>query len=154
VSVETGKSEDAVTDALDLSVAGEHFDRVVGLEYDEIGSDRVTGRVVVDERHHQPTGVVHGGVYTTVVESLASYGAALWAYENLGGQIAVGLSNTTDFLRAHRSGTLRAVAEPVHRGRSQQLWQVTISRESDGKSVARGQVRLQNVTLDELAGRG
>lgn len=131
-----------------------HFDQAVGLEYAEVGQDRVTGTVEVGPHLHQPNGIVHGGVYASVVESLASVGAAVWAYQNLGGKIAVGLSNATDFLRAHREGRLLGEAEPVHRGRSQQIWQVTIRRESDGEPVARGQVRLQNVALDELSRRG
>jgi uncharacterized protein (TIGR00369 family) len=59
------------------------------------------------------------------------------------GQV-VGVSNQTDFLRAVRTGTLRAVGEPIHRGRLQQLWLVEI-RDEDERLVARGQVRLQNI---------
>ena len=58
---------------------------------------------------------------------------------------AVGVSNTTDFLRPVRTGKLWVDATPVYRGRRQQLWQVTVKRESDGKLAARGQVRLQNL---------
>jgi 1,4-dihydroxy-2-naphthoyl-CoA hydrolase len=141
-------------DLIGVPVRDEHFDALVGLEFDEIDGDRVTGWIEIGDRHHQPTGIVHGGVYASVVEALASTGAAVWAYQNLDGQIAVGLSNSTDFLRAHRQGRIDAVAEPIHRGRTQQLWQVTLTRASDGKPVARGQVRLQNVTLEDVASRG
>ena len=55
------------------------------------------------------------------------------------------VSNATDFLRPHRSGRLQVVAVPIQQGRTQQLWQVEIRRPEDGKLVARGQVRLQNV---------
>jgi uncharacterized protein (TIGR00369 family) len=58
----------------------------------------------------------------------------------------VGVSNLTDFLRPHREGRVDAIASPVFVGRTQQLWAVEISRASDGKLVARGQVRLQNLT--------
>jgi uncharacterized protein (TIGR00369 family) len=58
---------------------------------------------------------------------------------------AVGLSNKTDFLRATTEGVLLGTATPIHRGRTQQLWQVDVTRETDGKLVAQGQVRLQNV---------
>ena len=62
------------------------------------------------------------------------------------------MNNSTDFLRAVREGTLRAVAEPVHRGRLQQLWLVEIRDESE-RLVARGQVRLQNIPdVDRLGG--
>jgi 1,4-dihydroxy-2-naphthoyl-CoA hydrolase len=134
--------------------AQEEFARIIGLEFGDISGDRVEGWIEVGPRHHQPNGIVHGGVHATVVETLASVGAAVWAYENLDGRVAVGLSNTTDFVRAHRTGRLDAVAEPLHRGRSQQLWDVRITRDDDGALVARGQVRLQNVQLDEIAGKG
>jgi acyl-coenzyme A thioesterase PaaI-like protein len=58
---------------------------------------------------------------------------------------AVGVTNVTAFLRPHRSGRLDVVAVAVQQGRTQQLWQVEIRRPEDGKLVARGQVRLQNV---------
>ena len=51
----------------------------------------------------------------------------------------------TDFLRPQREGRLNVVAEPIQQGRTQQLWQVVITRAEDGKAVARGQVRLQNI---------
>jgi 1,4-dihydroxy-2-naphthoyl-CoA hydrolase len=139
-----------VPPGLEAAASSEHFDRLIGLEYGEVGPDRVTGTLAVGPHLHQPNGIVHGGVYASAVESLASVGAAVWAYQNLDGRIAVGLANATDFLRAHREGGLTGEALPVHRGRSQQIWQVTLVRESDGKAVARGQVRLQNIALGDL----
>jgi uncharacterized protein (TIGR00369 family) len=120
------------------------FDRFLGLVMTGVSSSRVSATLDVEERHHQPYGITHGGVYCSLVESLASMGAALWAMER-GMLGAVGVSNTTDFLRAHRRGRLEAVAVPIHQGRSQQLWQVDVRREADGKPVARGQVRLHNL---------
>ena len=61
------------------------------------------------------------------------------------GQLAVGVTNATDFLRPQREGRLNVVAEPIQQGRTQQLWQVVVTRAEDGKAVARGQVRLQNI---------
>ena len=117
------------------------FVGMVGLEvsYDEDGT--VRGRLPVRRELQQPYGIVHGGVYCTMVETLASHAAALRAMAD--GNIVVGISNTTDFLRATREGVLEAVTEPVHVGRTQHLWQVRIWRDTDGKVVARGQVRLQ-----------
>jgi 1,4-dihydroxy-2-naphthoyl-CoA hydrolase len=128
------------------------FVEMIGLDIQEIGPDRVLAMLDVDERHHQPYGVVHGGVYCSIIETIASYGAVSWASQQ--GIIgSVGVSNATDFLRSHRTGRLRAVATPIHRGRTQQLWQVTIVRDDDGALVARGQVRLQNITdMAVLAG--
>ncbi len=113
----------------------------------EITPDRVVVSLEVTPRHRQPYGLVHGGIYCALIETAVSAGGALWAVnQGFGG--AVGVSNTTDFLRQVRTGTLRVVAVPIHRGRSQQLWEATVTRDSDGKLVAHGQVRLQN--LDEI----
>lgn len=115
-----------------------------GIELTDASVDHCEGRVVVTPNHHQPYGVVHGGVYCTLIETLASTGAALWAMEQ-GMAGAVGLTNKTDFLKAISDGVLLGRATPIHRGRTQQLWQVDVTREADGKLVAQGQVRLQNV---------
>jgi 1,4-dihydroxy-2-naphthoyl-CoA hydrolase len=118
------------------------LDAHLGLEYSELSADRVVITWHVTADHQQPYGIVHGGVYCAVVESAASMGAGLWLGER--GQV-VGVANQTDFLRAVGAGQLTAVATPVHRGRSQQLWTVEISDEQR-RLVARGQVRLQNLT--------
>ncbi len=91
----------------------------------------------------QPMGIVHGGVYCSMVESLASVAAYTWIAANGGGSV-VGVNNNTDFLRAIRGGMVYGTAIPIHRGRRQQLWQVTIV-DADDRLVARGQVRLQNL---------
>jgi 1,4-dihydroxy-2-naphthoyl-CoA hydrolase len=119
------------------------FMRLLEIEFDQRGPTRVAGSVAADGRHHQPWGLVHGGLYTTVVETFATTGA-FEAVKDQGMQ-AVGVSNLTDFVRPHRTGRLEVVATAVHQGRTQQLWQVEIRRPEDRKLVARGQVRLQNV---------
>jgi 1,4-dihydroxy-2-naphthoyl-CoA hydrolase len=118
---------------------------LTGIELTDASVDHCEGRLEIVPDHHQPYGVVHGGVYCTLIETLASTGAALWAMER-GMAGAVGLSNKTDFLRATTDGVLLGRATPIHRGRTQQLWQVDVTRESDRKLVAQGQVRLQNVS--------
>lgn len=126
------------------------FVELLGLRFDEVTPDRVVLSWDVTPALHQPYGIVHGGVYASAVETAASIAAAAWLGER--GQV-VGVSNSTDFLRAVRDGSLRAVAEPVHRGRLQQLWLVEIRDESE-RLVARGQVRLQNIPdADRLGGR-
>lgn len=115
-----------------------------GMEIMDVSIDHAEGRILITPNHQQPYGVVHGGVYCMMIETLASYGAALWAMEN-GMAGAVGLSNKTDFIRATTDGVLLGRATPIHRGRTQQLWQVDITRDTDGKLAAQGQVRLQNV---------
>ncbi|MBC8993797.1 PaaI family thioesterase [Micromonospora chalcea] len=118
------------------------FVALLGLTFDEVSGDRVVIRWKVRPELHQPYGIQHGGVYCSVVETAASIGGALWLGDK--GNV-VGVSNQTDFLRAVRDGELTAVGTPVHRGRSQQLWLVEIT-DADGRLVARGQVRLQNLT--------
>ncbi len=117
------------------------FVELLGLRFDEASGDRVVISWDVTPALHQPYGIVHGGVHASVIETAASVAAAMWLGER--GQV-VGVHNSTDFLRAVREGTLRAVAEPVHRGRLQQLWLVEIRDEGE-RLVARGQVRLQNI---------
>lgn len=132
---------------------GLHLDRfgwdAVGLRWDLLSLGRVVAHIDLEERHHQPFGIVHGGVWCAAVESAASIGAALYA--GLDGQLVVGVSNTTDFLRPHRRGRVEVVAEVVHRGRTQQLWQVVLTRQEDGKPVARGQVRLHQLPAERFA---
>lgn len=120
----------------------------VGIEMLEAGPERVRARVLADRRHHQPYGIVHGGVYCAIVEDVASRGAGLAAAARGHGAGVVGVSNHTDFLRSHDEGELVAEGTPVHVGRSAQLWQVEIRRTRDGALVARGQVRFQ--VLSEL----
>lgn len=126
------------------------FGKLIGLEFLELGADRVTARWTVRPELHQPFGIVHGGVHCSVIESLASTGAALWLGDR--GHV-VGVNNNTDFIRAARDGVLTAEALPVHRGRSQQIWTVTITDASD-RLIARGQVRLQNIQDTGAIGAG
>jgi 1,4-dihydroxy-2-naphthoyl-CoA hydrolase len=117
------------------------LDKLLGLTYIEMSGDRVVISWSITPDQHQPFGIVHGGVYCSVVESAASVGAATWFGDR--GKV-VGVSNHTDFIRSASEGTMTAVATPVHRGRSQQLWLVDITDEQE-RLVARGQVRLQNL---------
>ena len=121
------------------------FMRGAGLEIGEATATRVTGTILAGPDQHTPWGVVHGGVYTTAVESACSTGASLAVLDR--GEFAVGVANQTDFLRPHVEGELRVTATPIQQSRTQQLWQCEIARADDGKLVARGQLRLQNVPL-------
>ena len=121
------------------------FTAATGFVPDEMTGTRVTGVVDLGPDQHTPWGVVHGGVYCSVVESAASIGASTAVVDR--GQFAVGVNNNTDFVRPMTTGVLNVVAEPIQQGRTLQLWQVVLTRADDGKLVARGQVRLQNVPL-------
>ncbi|MDP7701942.1 PaaI family thioesterase [Mycobacterium sp. TY815] len=119
------------------------FDNELGLQFTELTPDSARAQLEVKPKLLQPMGLVHGGVYCSVVESMASVAAYTWLAANGGGNV-VGVNNNTDFLRAIKSGMVYGKAEPIHRGRRQQLWLVTIADEDD-RLVARGQVRLQNL---------
>ena len=125
------------------------FDDRLGLTFTEITPDGIKAQLTVTGDLHQPMGIVHGGVYCAVIESVASTSAYFWLAENGGGDV-VGVNNNTDFLRAISDGTVYAVSQPVHRGRRQQLWLVTITDDRD-RIVARGQVRLQNLAPEAPA---
>jgi 1,4-dihydroxy-2-naphthoyl-CoA hydrolase len=120
--------------------------RLLEIEFEECRPTHVSGSFAADERHHQPWGLVHGGLYTTVIETFATTGAYQAVKDR--GQQAVGVANITDFLRPHRSGRLQVIATAIQQGSTQQLWQVDIRRPEDEKLIARGQVRLQNVEAD------
>ncbi len=116
------------TDDLDRALAGNSpFDAHYGLEVVECGEDLVRGRLPVEPHLHQPTGIVHGGVYASVAEALASSGTN-WAVTP-NGEIGLGMSNDTRFLRPVSEGVLDAVARPIHKGRTTWIWDVTISGE-------------------------
>ena len=121
---------------------GSAFLRAAGLILDEIAAARVTGHLVLGPEHHTPWGIVHGGVYTTAIESAASVGASTAVRDQ--GQVAVGLTNTTHFLRSITEGRVNVEAAALSQGRTHQLWRVDITDES-GRLVAHGEVRLQNV---------
>ena len=121
------------------------FLAALGMEFETVEPSRVVAWIELGPDQHTPWGVVHGGAYTTAIESAASVGASAAVLER--GQFAVGVNNITDFVRPLVRGRVRVVAEPIHQGATQQLWEVNITRAEDGKLVARGQVRLQNVDL-------
>ncbi len=115
------------------------LNRLLGVTFEKVDLDEVIAVLQVGPQHHQPYGLVHGGLYSVLVETVCSAGAGVNAMQR--GEIIVGLDNSTSFIRATREGTLRARGTPVHRGRRSQMWKVEITRD-DGKLVATGRVRL------------
>lgn len=116
------------------------FVAVAGLVVDELSDTCVRGHLDLGAHHHTPWGIVNGGVYTTAVESAASIGASAAVADQ--GRHAVAVNISTDFLRPRTGGRADVLAEPLHQGRNQQLWAVTIR---DEQPIARAQVRLRNV---------
>jgi 1,4-dihydroxy-2-naphthoyl-CoA hydrolase len=126
-----------------LSDYARGFDSELGLTYHEITPDGARAQLEIHDRLLQPWGIVHGGVYCAIVESLSSVAGQMWLEANGGGMV-VGVNNNTDFLRSTSAGTVYGASTPIHRGRSTQLWLTTIT-DADDRVVARGQVRLQNL---------
>jgi uncharacterized protein (TIGR00369 family) len=119
------------------------FMQAAGLVLDNVESSHVTGWIDLGPEHHQPWGLIHGGVYSTAIESAASVGASTAAQDD--GLVAVGVNNNTNFLRSMTDGRVTVDARAIQQGRTQQLWEVRITDDRD-RLVATGQVRLQNIT--------
>src|ERR1700733_13098411 len=118
------------------------FMRVVGLHFEEVSKDRVRGWIDLGPQHHQPMGIVHGGVYAAAFEGAASFGASFGAPA---GYNVVGVHNSTHFIRAVSTGRVILDGTPLQQGRTQQLWDLRITNEADGSLVAVGQVRIANL---------
>jgi uncharacterized protein (TIGR00369 family) len=101
---------------------------LLDIEIVEMSDEQVVATMPVTKKHHQPFGVLHGGVSVVLAESVASVGAYLAAPD---GFVAMGIEINANHIRAVREGTVTAVATPVHRGRSTQVWQVEITGDND-----------------------
>ena len=125
--------------------------QAMGITVTHATPDDVEAELTVGPQHLQPYGVVHGGVYCGLIETLASIGAALYALPR--NQSVVGLENNTSFIRAVRAGAkLRAKATPVTRGRKTQVWNAQVM-DAEDRIVATGRVRLLCLDKNEaLAG--
>ncbi|MBS1869696.1 MAG: PaaI family thioesterase [Actinobacteria bacterium] len=115
------------------------FDAHLGLELLHCDAERVEARLPVRPELRQPLGMVHGGVYATVAEAVASLGTNHGVAAD--GRVALGQSNSCSFLRPILGGAINAVARVRHRGRSSQVWDVELS-DDDGRLCAIGRVTL------------
>jgi 1,4-dihydroxy-2-naphthoyl-CoA hydrolase len=116
---------------IDGAVRG--FDRLYGLELLDYDESEVQARVEVREDLKQPAGLVHGGVYASIAESMTSLATALAVMAE--GNVAMGLSNNTSFLRPITAGVVHAHATRLHRGRSTWVWDVRFS-DDEGRACA------------------
>ncbi|MGZ8648134.1 MAG: PaaI family thioesterase [Solirubrobacteraceae bacterium] len=105
------------------------FDRLYGLELLSYSDEEVRAQVAVRDELRQPAGLVHGGVFASIAETMASM--ATWMAVHEQGQTAQGLSNQTSFLRPIVDGTIHAVARRRHRGRTTWVWEVEITDDDD-----------------------
>lgn len=117
------------TDA-DLAARAEAtLDGTLGFELIEADADGARGRFEVTDRVRQPFGIVHGGAYAAMAESLASVGT--YRAVAAGGMIAVGQSNHTSFLRPVSDGSVTAVGRVRHSGRTSWVWDVDFTDDQD-----------------------
>lgn len=109
------------------------FDRLYGLELLSVSETEVSGRLAVRDEVKQPAGLVHGGVYASIAESLASMATHVAVAGQ--GEMAMGLSNSTSFLRPVTEGTVHAHGTRLHRGRTTWVWDVLFT-DDHGRSCA------------------
>jgi 1,4-dihydroxy-2-naphthoyl-CoA hydrolase len=109
------------------------FAEEIGVEWIDFDPDNARAKIVVERRHLQPFGIVHGGVYSTLAESICS-GATYYAVreENM---VAIGQANDTTFLRPIGEGTIMASATARHRGRTTWIWDVEMT-DDEGRVCA------------------
>lgn len=123
--------------ALNASTSG--WNAAMNIHFVRATADEVVAELEIGPTHRQPYGIVHGGVHSGLIETVASVGAALAAMPR--SQSVVGLENHTSFLNAVRAGKLRATARPLTRGRRTQVWEATVT-DAEGRTVSSGRVRF------------
>lgn len=123
------------------------FDRHYGLEIEETSDELVRGRVPVLEHVTQPIGVVHGGVYASIAEGLASVGTNYGVAAD--GKLGLGMSNQSSFLRPVGSGWIHATARRRHKGRTTWIWDVELT-DDEGRLCALSRVTVAVRPLPSL----
>jgi 1,4-dihydroxy-2-naphthoyl-CoA hydrolase len=119
----------AIPSADQINGALSGFDRLYGLELLACSDTEVRAQVTVREELKQPAGLVHGGVYASVAESIASLATAVAVMG--AGEMAMGMSNSTSFLRPITQGVIHAHGTRLHRGRTTWVWDVRFSDDED-----------------------
>jgi 1,4-dihydroxy-2-naphthoyl-CoA hydrolase len=109
------------------------FDRLYGLELLDYADGELSAQVSVRDEVKQPAGLVHGGVYASIAESMTSLATALAVMPD--GKMAMGLANNTSFLRPVTAGVVHAHASAIHRGRTTWVWDVRFTDDA-GRSCA------------------
>ena len=117
---------------------GKNLDNFLGHEMIVIKENYVKSKLKIEDHHKQPMGLVHGGIYSTLSETICSYGANF-----LDKGVFVGVNNNTDFLSSVENGEIVCIAEPIKIGRSYQLWESKIYHNE--KLCAISKVRLSKI---------
>ena len=113
------------------------FDEAIGTEWlsDDPAEARV--RLAVRDEHKQPTGLVHGGVYSTLIESVCSRATALAVSGD--GMVAMGQGLQISFIRPITDGTVQVTARARHRGRTTWVWDAEVT-DAEGRTCAIAQM--------------
>jgi uncharacterized protein (TIGR00369 family) len=117
-----------------------------GLVVTDMSDGLARGTVAVRDELKQGYGLVHGGVYASIAESLASLGTASAVVPD--GKLAMGLANQTSFMRPITQGTIHAVARARHRGRTTWVWDVEIT-DDEGRLCVLTRMTVAVRTPDE-----
>ena len=128
---------DNVLELINENLGG--FNNALGLQFTNVLPDKYEAEIEITDSHLQPYGLVHGGVYAGMIETLCSTGAALTVWGEK--KTTVGLENNTSFLKAVRGGRLRCTARPLLLGKRSHVWEADI-HDDQGRLVASGRVRL------------
>lgn len=101
-----------------------HIGALLGIEFTEVGEDYLVATMPVDERTHQPAGILHGGASVVLAETLGSI--ASYMCINPDKQIAVGLEVNANHIRPVSSGFVKGVCKPLHIGAKTHLWEIKL----------------------------
>lgn len=118
----------------------------LGIETEELTPERVVLKMPVDGRHHQPFGILHGGVSVVLAETAASLGA--WMNCDREKETTVGLEINANHIRPKREGIVTAVAEPLHKGRTTMVWEIRI-RDEEERLICVSRCTMAVVPLQE-----
>lgn len=116
---------------------------VLGIECIEIGDDYIKSKMPVDNRTHQPMGLLHGGANAALIESIGSMGSVLLINPEI--EAPVGLEINANHIRGVRSGFVIATGKIVHAGKRTHVWQVDIHEENTNKLVCTGRLTVMIV---------
>lgn len=109
----------------------------------ELGEDYLVATMPVDNRTHQPMGLLHGGASAALIESIGSMGSALLI--DLSKEAPVGIEINANHIGAVKSGSVRAIGKIVHAGSRTHIWQVDIFDEANDRLICTGRLTVMIV---------
>lgn len=126
----------------------------LGIRFVSFDGKCISGKIEIEGLHLQPVGVVHGGVYISLAETLAGAGSMLLVESE--GKVALGTTVNSQHIASVSSGVISAVGEIIHKGSFKHIWDVKISDEN-GKliSISRvtNSIKENNYSEDQNRGQ-